>query len=76
VNANTIPDDTAPMYRPSGIRLGTAAITTRGFKVSDMSQIADWVKQAIDNRDKPNELARLKIEITAVARKHHLPSEK
>src|SRR5450759_2769983 len=49
VNANTTPDDTATMYRPSGIRLGTAAITTRGFVASDMEQIADWMKQAIDN---------------------------
>jgi glycine hydroxymethyltransferase len=69
VNANTIPDDTAPMYRPSGIRLGTAAITTRGFKVKDMAQIADWMRQAIDNRDKPTELAKLKIKVVAVARK-------
>jgi len=69
VNANTIPDDTAPMYRPSGIRLGTAAITTRGFKVKDMAQIADWMRQAIDNRDKPTELAKLKTKVVAVARK-------
>lgn len=75
VNANTIPDDTAPMYRPSGIRLGTAAITTRGFKVKDMAQIADWMKQAIDSRDNPIELARLKSEVVNVARAHPLPSD-
>ncbi len=76
VNANTIPDDTAPMYRPSGIRLGTAAITTRGFKVSDMSQIADWMKQAIDNRNSPDELAKLKTKVVAVARTFPMPSDK
>lgn len=75
VNANTIPDDTAPMYRPSGIRLGTAAITTRGLKVKHMSQIARWMKQAIDNRDNPIVLAKLKIEVVAVARSYPLPSE-
>lgn len=74
VNANTIPDDTSPMYRPSGIRLGTAAITTRGFKVKDMAQIAEWMKQAIDNRDKPTELAKLKKQVIKVARSYPLPS--
>jgi glycine hydroxymethyltransferase len=75
VNANTIPDDTAPMYRPSGIRLGTAAITTRGFIASDMKQIADWMKQAIDNRENPKVLAKLKSEVIAVARTYPLPSD-
>ena len=75
VNANVIPDDTLPPFKPSGIRLGTPAITTRGFAVDDMAQIADWMKQAIDNRDKPEELARLKAEVVAVARKHPLPSD-
>ena len=76
VNANTIPDDTAPMYRPSGIRLGTAAITTRGFKVGDMAQVAEWMRQAIDNRDNPKELARLKDEVVTVARTFPLPSDR
>jgi len=76
VNANTIPDDTLPPFKPSGIRLGTAAITTRGFKTKDMEQIAEWMKQAIDNHDKPAELAKLKREVTAVARAYPLPSDK
>jgi glycine hydroxymethyltransferase len=76
VNANTTPDDTATMYRPSGIRLGTAAITTRGFMASDMKQIAEWMKQAIDNRDKPAELAKLKKEVVNVARAHPMPGDK
>jgi glycine hydroxymethyltransferase len=76
VNANTTPDDTATMYRPSGIRLGTAAITTRGFKASDMAQIAEWMKQAIDNRDNPGQLAKLKREVVKVARSHPMPASK
>jgi len=75
VNANVVPDDILPPFKPSGIRLGTPAITTRGFMVKDMAQIAQWMKQAIDNRDNPDELARLKIEVVAVARKHPLPSD-
>ena len=76
VNANTTPDDTATMYRPSGVRLGTAAITTRGFIAKDMEQIADWMKQAIDNRDKPAELAKLRKQVVKIARQHPIPGDK
>ena len=76
LNANVIPDDILPPFKPSGIRLGTPAITSRGFVVKDMEQIADWMKQAIDNHDNPAELSRLKAEVTAVARRHPLPSDK
>jgi len=75
VNANVIPDDTLPPFKPSGIRLGTPAITTRGFVADDMAQIAEWMKRAIDNRENPDELARLKSEVIAVARAHPLPSD-
>lgn len=76
VNANVIPDDPLPPFRPSGIRLGTPAITTRGFKVDDMAQIAEWMKQAIDNRDNETKLAELRQEVIGVARKFPLPSDK
>jgi glycine hydroxymethyltransferase len=75
-NANAIPDDTLPPFRPSGLRLGTPAMTTRGLKEKDMIQIAEWMKQAIDNRDKPAKLAKLRQEVTSVARSFPLPSDK
>jgi len=75
VNANVIPDDTLPPFKPSGIRLGTAAITTRGFMEKDMEQIAEWMVQAIENRDKPDELAKLKEQVVKVARSYPLPSD-
>jgi len=76
VNANTIPDDTLPPFRPSGIRLGTPAITTRGLKQEHMAQIAEWMKQAIDNRDDSNRLAELKAEVKMFANNFPLPSDK
>jgi glycine hydroxymethyltransferase len=47
VNANAVPDDLLPPFRPSGIRLGVAAMTTRGFKVMDMVRIADLIRSVI-----------------------------
>ena len=60
LNANAVPDDPLPMFRPSGIRLGTPALTTRGCTPSDMPQIAEWMKQAIDARDDDAALAKLR----------------
>jgi len=76
VNANTIPDDILPPFRPSGIRLGTPAITTRGLKQEHMAQIAEWMKQAIDNRDDSNRLVELKSEVKMFANDFPLPSDK
>lgn len=76
LNANAIPDDTLPPFRPSGIRLGTPAITTRGLKQEHMVQIASWMKQAIDNREKPAELAKLRLHVIKLAKSFPLPSDK
>lgn len=76
VNANVIPDDTLPPFKPSGIRLGTPAVTTRGLKQEHMAQIADWFKQAIDNRDNAEKLAELRIEVRDFAKKFPLPSDR
>lgn len=76
LNANAIPDDTLPPFRPSGIRLGTPAVTTRGLKQEHMVQIAGWMKQAIDNRDKPTELAKLRKQVIKLAKSFPLPSDK
>ena len=63
LNANAVPDDPLPMFRPSGIRLGTPALTTRGCTPRDMPQIAEWMKRAIDARDDSLTLAKLRGEV-------------
>lgn len=63
LNANAIPDDPLPRFRPSGIRLGTPAVTTRGAKEDDMEKIAEWMMRSIDNRDNDDELAELRKEV-------------
>lgn len=63
LNANAIPDDPLPRFRPSGIRLGTPAVTTRGSKEDDMEKIAEWMRQSIDNRDNDDKLAELRKEV-------------
>ena len=63
LNANAIPDDPLPRFRPSGIRLGTPAVTTRGAKEDDMEKIAEWMKQSIDSRNNDEILAKLRKEV-------------
>lgn len=76
LNKNSVPDDTLPPFKPSGIRLGTPAITTRGLKEKDMKTVAGWMKQAVDNRDNPEKLNTLRDEVTQFALKFPLPSDK
>lgn len=76
LNKNMIADDPLPPYRPSGIRLGTPAITTRGMKEKDMEKIADWMGQAIDAREDSKKLNTLKKEVREFAAQFPLPSDK
>lgn len=63
LNANAVPDDPLPMFTPSGIRLGTPALTTRGLSEGHMAKIAEWMKQAIDHRDDDTVLKSLRVEV-------------
>ena len=75
LNANSIPNNKLSMFTPSGIRLGTPAITSRGMKEEQMGQIAEWMRFAIKNRDNPKELAKVKKEVADFARLFPLPSD-
>lgn len=70
VNANAVPDDPLPMFRPSGIRLGTPAATTRGLVEDDMVTIADWISQAIEARDDAERLNALRDEVRQLMLSH------
>ncbi len=75
LNKNSIANDPLPPFKPSGIRLGTPAITSRGLVEKDMEQIAEWMKQAIDNRDDKETLNKLSKEVKEFALQYPLPSD-
>lgn len=63
VNKNAVPDDPLPAFKPSGIRLGTPAITTHGMKEKDMQKIADWIYETIVNRSDSEQLNKIRQEV-------------
>ena len=71
-NANAIPNDTLPPFRPSGLRLGTPALTTRGMMEAEIKQIAEWIITAITTED-PAEYAKIKQQTTSLAARFPLP---
>lgn len=75
LNKNAIADDPLPPFRPSGIRLGTPAITTRGLKEADMTLLAEWMKQAIDDRDDSQKMKKIRQAVEKFALKFPLPSD-
>ena len=71
-NANAIPNDTLPPFRPSGLRLGTPAVTTRGMTEAEVKQIAEWIITAITTDD-PAEYTKIKQQTTSLAARFPLP---
>ncbi len=74
VNKNTVPFDPRSPYDPSGIRLGTPALTTRGMKEAEMELVAEWIEKAVKSQKDEKALAKLHAEITEFALKFPLPS--
>lgn len=72
LNKNTIPDDPRPPTDPSGIRLGTPAITTRGMKESEMKHIADLINRVFEKPHDRNNLALVKGEVVELCKKFPL----
>ena len=70
INKNSIPYDTAPPFKPSGIRLGTPAITTRGMREKEMKKIAGWINEIVSN---PKTVKKVREEIKKFCKKFPLP---
>ena len=72
VNKNMIPDDPRKPLDPSGIRIGTPALTTRGMKEDEMKQIAEWIDEIIANHKNDDKLAEIKNQVKQFASKFPL----
>ncbi|HXE10053.1 MAG TPA: serine hydroxymethyltransferase [Verrucomicrobiae bacterium] len=73
VNKNTVPFDPRTPFDPSGIRLGTPALTTRGMKENEMDQVAEWIDRAITAKDDDAKLQTIREEILDLAKRFPLP---
>ncbi len=73
VNKNGIPFDTEKITLGGGVRIGTPAVTTRGMKEAEMKQIAAWIHAALEGREKPEVLARIRDEVKDLNRRFPLP---
>jgi glycine hydroxymethyltransferase len=67
VNKNSIPYDTNPPMKPSGIRVGTPALTTRGMKEPEMVVIGAWIVKALERRNDDTALEKIRLEVAELA---------
>ncbi len=74
VNKNTVPFDPRSPYDPSGIRLGTPALTTRGMKEVEMKQIASWIDEAVSHHTDEKYLKAMHQKITEFTKAFPLPN--
>jgi glycine hydroxymethyltransferase len=72
-NCNSVPFDTRKPFDPSGIRLGTPAVTSRGMREPEMRQIAAWIDQVVGDPDNEALLARIAGEVAALCDSHPAP---
>jgi len=72
INKNTIPYDPRSPFDPSGIRMGTPALTTRGMKEPEMRHIADLISEAIDNVNDEEALKKVKMKVMELTKKFPL----
>ena len=76
VNKNAIPFDTNPPLKPSGIRIGTPAMTTRGMKEAEMKQIGRWIAEALNQRTDAAVLAKIREQVLGLCEQFPLYAER
>ena len=67
VNKNAIPFDANPPMKPSGIRIGTPALTTRGMKEEEMRQVGRWISEALHHRTEASVLGKIRKQVLGLA---------
>ena len=72
VNKNAIPFDTNPPMKPSGIRVGTPALTTRGMREAEMQVIGRWIVEALEHRTDAARLAKIRAQVLDMAERFPL----
>jgi len=76
VNKNAIPFDTNPPLKPSGIRIGSPALTTRGMKEVEMRQVGRWISETLHHRSEPDTLSKIRRQVLELAEAFPLYAER
>jgi glycine hydroxymethyltransferase len=76
VNKNAIPFDANPPMKPSGVRIGSPALTTRGMKEPEMRQVGQWIAQALQNRSDATVLSNVRRQVLELAESFPLYPER
>ena len=76
VNKNAIPFDTNPPMKPSGVRIGTPALTTRGMKEGEMRQVGRWIAEALLHRTQPDVLSKVRKQVLELCEAFPLYAER
>ena len=69
VNKNAVPNDPRPPFVTSGVRIGTPAATTRGFREAEVTQVADWIADVLDAEGAADVVARVRAAVTELCRR-------
>lgn len=75
VSRSTIPNDQNPPMNPSGIRIGTPAVTTRGLKEEEMKMIVSWIDEALQNKEDEGKLSELKEKVAQLCARFPIPTK-